>query len=88
MVIDFVFADENPVMFGLRTLLDTPIKGRFYRTEIRKVEEHDTRGQLKIKAIIKEKIVRKKKWALVQYEQLPDEKFWTWLPKDRIVQKN
>ena len=85
MVIDQVFADEDPVMFGLRTLSDTQIKGRFYRSEIRKVEQHDTRGQLKIKAILKEKIQGKKTFCLVQYKQLPDKKFWTWLPKDKVV---
>ena len=72
-------------MFGLRTLSKKKIEGRFYASEIRKVGVHDTRGQLKIKAILNEKTKNGKVFSLVQYEQLPDKKYWTWIEKNKIL---
>ena len=88
-VVDQVYADDYPVMYGL-TLVPTKEKlpGRFYSKELRPLSKHDPNFKLNIAEILDKKVENKSEQCLVKYKELPDQKkFYVWLPTSEIVRK-
>ena len=87
-VIDGVFAEEEPVMYTLRTLkTNKKVEGRLYAREIRRLGKFDQRGKLTVKQIRKKEKRNNVPYSLVQYNELPERKFWTWIKTSDLLKK-
>ena len=85
-VIDSVFAEEQPVMYKVRTLDNKLIEGKLYAREIRRVGKFDPRKKLTVKKVHDEQTKNGELFSLVQYNEFPPgKKFYVWVKTNDII---